>query len=257
MLLAETARHVAVPLTFAAAATAASFFSFLPTAYRGVSELGLIAGVGMFVVYLTSMTLLPALIKVLAPPGEAHSPGFPMLAPWDDFLDQHRKPVLIGTLVVVIGALPLLFNLRFDFNPLHLKDPHTESMATLTALKDSPEAAVNDVAVLAPNLADADRIAEKLRKLPQVENATTLSSLIPADQPKKLELIKAAADQLMPALTQPTASPVTDEIHVQTLKRVSNQLSLAADEHLGPGADEASTRCPIRCASRSRNCARC
>ncbi|MDR5761668.1 MMPL family transporter [Caballeronia sp. LZ035] len=237
--LAETARHVAVPLTLAATATAASFFSFLPTAYRGVSELGLIAGVGMFVAYLTNMTLLPALIKVFAPPGEAHSPGFPVLAPVDEFLDKHRKPVLIGTLVVVIGALPLLFNLRFDFNPLHLKDPHTESMATLLSLKDSPEGAVNDVAVLAPSLADADRIAAKLDKLPEVGRATTLSSLIPGDQPQKLALIKAAADQLLPALDQPTAAPVTDEIRVAALKRVSSQLSLAADEHPGPGDKEA------------------
>ncbi|QSN63250.1 MMPL family transporter [Caballeronia sp. M1242] len=237
--LAETARHVAVPLTLAATATAASFFSFLPTAYRGVSELGLIAGVGMFVAYVTNMTLLPALIKVFAPPGEAKAPGFPMLAPVDEFLDRNRKPVLVGTLVVVIGALPLLTHLRFDFNPLHLKDPHTESMATLISLKDSPEAAVNDVAVLAPSLADADRIAAKLDKLPEVERATTLSSLIPADQPAKLKLIQDAADQLLPALNQPVASPVTDAVRVATLKRVSNQLSLAADEHPGQGAPEA------------------
>ncbi|WP_175940767.1 MMPL family transporter [Caballeronia sp. BCC1704] len=237
--LAETARHVAVPLTLAATATAASFFSFLPTAYRGVSELGLIAGVGMFVAYVTNMTLLPALIKVFAPPGEAKAPGFPMLAPVDEFLDRNRKPVLVGTLVVVIGALPLLTHLRFDFNPLHLKDPHTESMATLISLKDSPEAAVNDVAVLAPSLADADRIAAKLDKLPEVERATTLSSLIPADQPAKLKLIQDAADQLLPALNQPVASPVTDAVRVATLKRVSNQLSLAADERPGQGAPEA------------------
>ncbi|MDR5857138.1 MMPL family transporter [Caballeronia sp. LZ062] len=237
--LAETARHVAVPLTLAATATAASFFSFLPTAYRGVSELGLIAGVGMFVAYVTNMTLLPALIKVFAPPGEAKAPGFPMLAPVDEFLDRNRKPVLIGTLVVVIGALPLLTHLRFDFNPLHLKDARTESMATLISLKDSPEAAVNDVAVLAPSLADADRIAAKLDKLPEVERATTLSSLIPADQPAKLTLIQAAADQLLPALNQTVASPVTDAVRVATLKRVSNQLSLAADEHPGQGAPEA------------------
>ncbi|TCK38544.1 hypothetical protein B0G84_3856 [Paraburkholderia sp. BL8N3] len=237
--LAETARHVAVPLTLAAAATAASFFSFLPTAYRGVSELGLIAGVGMFVAYITNMTLLPALLKVFAPAGEAGTPGFPMLAPLDDFLDRNRKPVLIATLIVVIGALPLLLNLRFDFNPLHLKDPHTESMATLLSLKDSPEAAVNDVAVLAPTLADAERAAQKLARLPEVGRVTTLGTLIPDDQPKKLELIAAAAAQLLPALNQRIASPVNDEVRVAALKRLSNQLSLAADEHPGPGAAEA------------------
>ena len=73
-----------------------------------MSELGLIAGVGMFVAYVTNMTLLPALLKVFEPPGEAGHARLPALAPVDDFLDHNRKPVLIGTLIVVIGAPPLL-----------------------------------------------------------------------------------------------------------------------------------------------------
>ncbi|WP_206996506.1 MMPL family transporter [Trinickia mobilis] len=237
--LIATAREVGIPLTLAATAVAASFFSFLPTAYRGVSELGLIAGVGMFVAYLTNMTLLPALIKLFKPAGEEASPGFPRLAPVDDYLDRNRKPVLIGTLVVIVAALPLLLHLHFDFNPLHLKDPHSESMATLLALKDSPEAGVNDVTVLAPSLAAADRTAARLAKLPEVGRVTTLSSFIPSDQPQKTDVIDAAAEQLTPALTQPGAPPSNDALRVASLKRAANQLSLAADDHPGPGAAEA------------------
>ena len=44
-------RHAGAPLTLAAAATAAGFLSFLPTAYRGVSELGQIAGIGMIIAF--------------------------------------------------------------------------------------------------------------------------------------------------------------------------------------------------------------
>jgi hopanoid biosynthesis associated RND transporter like protein HpnN len=237
--LVNTAYSIGVPLTLAAVAVAESFFSFLPTAYRGVSELGKIAGVGMFVAYFTNMTLLPALLKVFNPPGEAGSPGFTALAPVDDFLDRNRKPVLIITLAVIIGALPLLAHLRFDFNPLHLKDPHTESMATLLSLNDAPEAGVNNVRALAPNLAGADRIAARLSKLPEVGRTTTLSTFIPPDQPQKLALISAAAQQLLPALTQTPAPPATDAVRVDAIKRVANQLSLAAEDHPGPGAAEA------------------
>jgi hopanoid biosynthesis associated RND transporter like protein HpnN len=237
--LINAARNMGVPLTLAAAAVAASFFSFLPTAYRGVSELGQIAGVGMIVSYVTTMTLLPALIKVFAPPGEAAAPGFAQLAVVDAYLERNRKPVLIGTLAVIVGALPLLLHLRFDFNPLHLKDAHTESMATLLSLKDAPEAAINDVTVLAPSLADADRIAAHLATLPEVGRATTLTSFIPADQPQKLTLIRNAAQQLLPALTQSRAPAATDAVRVAALKRAANQLSLAADDHPGPGAAEA------------------
>ncbi|MGF6721568.1 hopanoid biosynthesis associated RND transporter like protein HpnN [Paraburkholderia sp. GAS41] len=237
--LINTAHTIGVPLTLAAVAVAEAFFSFLPTAYRGVAELGQIAGVGMFVAYGTNMTLFPALLKVFNPPGEPAAPGFKQLAPVDDFLDRNRKPVLIGTLVVVIGALPLLTHLRFDFNPLHLKDPHTESMATLLALQDSPEAAVNNVRVLAPSLAAADRIAARLKKLPEVGRVTTLSTFIPTDQPQKILLINSAAQQLLPALTQTPAAPSSDALRVAALKRAANQLVLAAEDHPGPGAAEA------------------
>lgn len=235
----KTARLIGLPLTLAAIAVAESFFSFMPTAYRGLSELGQIAGVGMFVAYFANMTLLPALISVFKPKGERASPGFAFLAPVDKWLAEHRKPVLIGTLVVVVGASPLLLHLRFDFNPLHLKDPHTESMATLIALKNSPVISINDVSVLAPSLAEADQIAVKLAKLPEVARAVTLSSLIPEDQQQKLMLIASASQQLMPALTQQPSSPVTDQVRADTLKRAANQLALAAGDHPGPGAAEA------------------
>ncbi|WP_207005503.1 MMPL family transporter [Trinickia mobilis] len=237
--LVSTAHNIGGRLRLATVAVAGSFFSFLPTAYRGMAELGTIAGVGMFLAYLATLTLLPALLKVFNPPGEPASPGFRQLAPLDAFLNRNRKPVLITTLVVVIGASPLLTHLHFDFNPLHLKDPHSESMATLLSLKDSPEAGINDVQVLAPSLTDAQRIAAHLASLPEVGRITTLNTLIPADQPQKLLLIANAAQQLLPALTQPTAPPVTDAVRVAALKRAANQLALAAADHPGPGAAEA------------------
>ncbi len=80
--------------------------SFMPTDYRGVSELGQIAGVGMLVAYATSITLLPALITVLNPPGEAHPVGYPALAPVDRFLETYRVPVIVGTVAVaLLGSL--------------------------------------------------------------------------------------------------------------------------------------------------------
>lgn len=238
--LVGAAHSMAMPLSLATAVVAASFFSFLPTAYRGVSELGQIAGVGMFVALATTLTLLPALLRLLAPPGETRSPGFPRLAPVDAYLARRRMPILIGTLAVVIAGLPLLAHLRFDFNPLHLKDPHSESMATLLALGDVPEAGVNDVAVLAPSLAAADRTAQRLAALPEVGRVTTLSNLIPTDQPDKLALIALTAQGLLPALAQtPAAPPATDAQRVAALKRCAELLGYAADDYPGPGAAEA------------------
>ena len=53
--LLQAGRRAGAPLTLAALATAAGFLSFLPTVYKGVSELGLIAGVGMLIAFTTGL----------------------------------------------------------------------------------------------------------------------------------------------------------------------------------------------------------
>jgi len=96
--LRSTAEKVGAPLTLAAAAVAAGFLSFFPTEYKGVSELGQIAGVGMLLAFVTSITVLPALLTILHPPGEEEAIGYRVLAPVDRFLERHRIPVIAGTL---------------------------------------------------------------------------------------------------------------------------------------------------------------
>jgi predicted RND superfamily exporter protein len=108
------------PLALAAAATAVGFSSFLPTDYRGLSELGQIAGSGMVIAFLTSITVLPALLTILNPAGETESMGFAVLGPADRFLERHRIAVVVLTVLAVALASPLLLFLPFDFNPLHL-----------------------------------------------------------------------------------------------------------------------------------------
>lgn len=237
--LDHTARQVGVPLALAAASTAAAFFCFLPTDYRGVAELGKIAGVGMIVAFVTTFTLLPALIRVMRTSGEAEAPGFAWLAPADAFFERYRKPVLLGTLLLILAGAPLLPHLRFDFDPLHLKDPESESMSTLLALKDAPQAGTDDVSILAPSLADAQAIAGRLATLPEVSRVVTLQTFLPDDQSAKRQAIAAANASLMPALTQKTSAPSTDEQRVKALRNAARQLAIAAEDHPGAGSGEA------------------
>ncbi|HUI14315.1 MAG TPA: MMPL family transporter [Xanthobacteraceae bacterium] len=235
--LVEAGRRAGAPLTLAALATAAGFLSFLPTVYKGVSELGLIAGVGMLIAFATSITLLPALLSVLKPPSEPVPLGYKVLAPVDRFLAQYRMPILFITLAVVAGGLPLLHWLRFDFNPINLRSPKTEAVATYLALKSDPEAGANDIQVLEPSLTAADQLAAKLRALPQVSRVVTLSSFIPNDQQQKLPLIQDAAKTLDPVLN-PTAStpPPTDAQNVSMMGSTIDFLNRLAGTGAGQGA---------------------
>ena len=238
--LVQAAEKIGVPLTLAAAAVAAGFLSFLPTDYRGVSELGQIAGVGMLIAYVTSITLLPALITVLNPTGEAEPIGYSALAPIDRFLQVHRVPVIVGTLAVAVLGAPLLYYLTFDFDPIHLRSPKTESISTLLALGGDPQAGSNSVNIITASLDEAASAADKLRTLPQVLEVKTLLSFVPQDQDKKLGLIRDLNRQLGPALQKPGSSkPPTDADNIAALNGMADQLNKIAGNTTGAGADAA------------------
>jgi hopanoid biosynthesis associated RND transporter like protein HpnN len=235
--LLRSGRRAGAPLTLAALATAAGFLSFTPTDYKGVSELGLIAGVGMLIAYFTSITLLPALLSRFRPPSEPHHLGYTALAPVDAFLERHRMPILIGTLLVVAAGLPLLYHLQFDFNPMNLRSKTAESVATYIELKNDPQSGANDIGILQPTLAQADAVAAKLRALPQVGRVTTLSTFIPDQQSEKLALIADAAKTLNPALNPATAAaPTSDAQTVSMINSTVDALNRLAGDGTGTGA---------------------
>jgi uncharacterized protein len=237
LALESAARRSAVPLSLAAMATAAGFLCFLPTDYKGISELGKIAGAGMLIAFITSITALPAMLKLLHPPGESEPVGYAFLAPVDEFLERHRIIIVVGTLLLVVAGLPLLYFMQFDFNPINLRNPKAESIATFLDLRKDPNTGANAVNVLTTSEAEAKKIEARLEKLPEVLRVMSIDSFVPEDQPAKLQLIAKAAKVVGPALNPDSvdAAP-SDEENVEALKSSVDSLRRAAGDGKGPGA---------------------
>ena len=237
LALENAARRSAVPLSLAAMATAAGFLCFLPTDYKGISELGKIAGAGMLIAFTTSITTLPALLDLLNPPGEGDPVGYAWLAPVDHFLEKHRVPIIVGTLLVVVAGLPLLYYMKFDFNPINLRNPKSESIATFLDLRKDPNTGANAINVMTQSEADAKKIEERLSKVPEVAEVRSLDSFVPQDQPAKLKLIGQAGKVLNPALNPDSvdAAP-SDQENVDALKSSVDSLRKTAGDSKGPGA---------------------
>jgi uncharacterized protein len=191
----------------------------------------------MLFAFITTITLLPALLSVLKPRGESRPIGFPALAPVDRFLQQHRVPVVAATIIAVLLASPLLLFLRFDFEPLHLQSTNVQAVATYLELRGDPRTGASAIDIMAPDLKAADAIARQVAALPQVAQARTLSSLIPADQNIKLDLIRAAAKAIDQDLN-PTEleSPPTDEDNIEAISGAASSLAKVAGNAQAPGA---------------------
>ncbi|MDE2029693.1 MAG: MMPL family transporter [Alphaproteobacteria bacterium] len=225
--LTRTAHVVALPLAMAAGSTALGFLAFIPTDYRGVSELGLIAGAGMIIAFILNVTLLPALMTLIKTPPEKESVGYASLAPLNGFLQEKQKILLPVVLAVAAIGLACATQVRFDFDPLDLKDPHTESVkAMFQAMKD-PDSDAYAAQILTPSLAAAQGLAAKLGRLPEVDHTMTLASFVPDDQKQKLAMIEDTKSLLAPTFALPAKAVPTDAENMAALRKTAAVLRKA------------------------------
>ena len=84
--------------------------------------------------------------------------------------------------MIVLGGLPLLYFLRFDFNPMNLRSPKAESIATYLDLRSDPATGASAIDMLAPSLAAAAEMADRVSRVPEVSRVMTLESFIPDGQ---------------------------------------------------------------------------
>ncbi|MCJ2094897.1 MMPL family transporter [Methylobacterium sp. J-072] len=235
------ARGVGWSLTLAAVSLVAGFFAFLPTAFRGVSELGLIAGVGMVVAFLFALTLLPALIAVFKPGGEKAAVQTEWLVGVDPWIIRNRKPILIAVGLVTLAGAPLLWHLPFDSNPMHLRSTKTESIATYLDLIKNPETSPNLIDVLAPSVDAVPALSKTLAALPVTSSVNSIDTFVPRDQDKKLAAIADTAQLLDPVLNPGRKPPPpTDAENVKALKDAATALNgVAGDSKEAAGAQTA------------------
>lgn len=183
-------------LGLCAVSTAIGFYAFLPTDYRGVSELGLIAGTGMLLGLLANLTVLPALLTLWpGRPGRETGPvgvALPRVGRID------RRVVLAAAAVVAGGAALALPGSRFDINPLDLQDPRSESVRAIHVLTADGNTDLWSAAAVAPDSESAVVRAARLEALAEVDHVVSLPALVPPDQADRLDIISDIAFALEP-----------------------------------------------------------
>ncbi|MGE4351543.1 MAG: MMPL family transporter, partial [Bdellovibrionales bacterium] len=122
-----------------------------------------------------------------------------------------------------------------DFDPLKLKNPKAESVATMFDIMKDPKATPYTVEILAPSSDAATRIAGQLERLPEVDHALTLASYVPDDQEEKIALIQDAKFLLDPSLDplEVLSAPTADE-NFAAIRKLAEKL-----RGLGPDKKEA------------------
>lgn len=220
--LTRAASSLCGALLLAAGCAAVSFFCFMPTAYRGLAQLGFIAGCSMFIALFTTLTVLPALLTLLPIRPGATRQARIALPRWS-FPIRYPRAVIWSTVLITAGSVVLLPRLHFDFDPLNLSDPSTEAARTFQDLIADPDTTPYTINILAPDLDAAEALTDRLDKLKAVDKTVSLASFVPAHQDEKLPIIDDMKFLLDPVFIGVTPKP----------KPTLSEQTAALDQFLG------------------------
>jgi hopanoid biosynthesis associated RND transporter like protein HpnN len=237
--LRDTGYSTGTSLVICAVTTAIGFYAFTPTRYDGVSELGLIAGTGMFLSLFATLTILPAWLSLRKRDRER----VPRAGLDLSFVlpRTQRRPRLVLAAAIAVAAVSTVLASRwhFDPNPLHVRDPRNPSVIAFQDLLARGEVNPWSAELLAPDLAAAERDAARLRELPEVGRVVTLSSYVPEDQAEKLAILADASLLLNLAAPGDRLPPATPAENLAAVERFERALEGFAQRSAGSAAGAA------------------
>ncbi|MCE7999748.1 MAG: MMPL family transporter [Rhodobiaceae bacterium] len=224
------AQEMGGAVALCATTSAIAFAAFIPTEYRGLAELGIIAAGSLFLAFIASFTVLPALLTLFGEdPAQDHVPHFvgEGTAQW---LIGHSMAFSIGVAVAAVIAIAAAGPPRFDFSTLAIRDAGSESVVTLLELQ--ADGVVTDYAadVLVDTPEDASKLAARLATLPEVGDVLIPATYVPADQDLKLEILADAEGFLWPVLTATPDAPLTDTERKQAVEKFAQRVALMSGE---------------------------
>ena len=168
--------------------TGIGFYAFTATDFTGVSELGLISGTGMFISLALSIVLMPALLTLLpitTQPITQISDHQPSNKP---SVSSAGKPVLWTALTLGLVALVLIPQIKFDRNPLNVREADSESVSTFRDLMRHTQTSPWPIVTLVKP-GEVATLKNKVQALESVDSTISISDFVPGDQDNKLFLI--------------------------------------------------------------------
>jgi uncharacterized protein len=214
-------------LILCAITTAIGFYSFIPTDYQGVAELGWIAGSGMFISILFTLTLLPALLSLRPYQAKTRKQNrcYHRLISFLSTLPyNYSKQILLFTLVVLIGFVSQLYRVTFDINTLNLQDPENESVQTYRDLLKDSESSPWSGILLKENRSDTVAAIKEIEQLDLVDKVVWYEDLLPTDQDDKLFIIDEMNLFMGVLSTEESNTEINNADRIEVIKKLKMKL---------------------------------
>jgi len=201
-----TAARTGPGMLIGALTAGGTFFVLMLTDFRGIQELGFIAGIAILLAWLGMMTLFPALLALVdrhhaARPRDQNPPAHQLArihVPVLDRLTAYPRTILASAAVVTALSLWALPRVGFDYNVLNLQAKGTESVTwEKRILATTGRSGFNGLSSAA-TLDELRSKQEAFERLPSVCEVDSALRMIPDEQPEKIAIIKSFAPLVAP-----------------------------------------------------------
>ena len=174
--------------------TALAFYAVMLADFRGLSELGFIAGSGLLLCLLASFTVLPAMLAIY----ERQRPvSAGIWAPTSAAPRRAWRPsagLAVGGIAVVTVVASLLTPLPiFDYNLLNLQAKNTGSVAWENRLSDGSGRSSWYALSVADSIDELRQKQARFEALSVVDRVDSVAKLVPKDQDLRLSLVRELA----------------------------------------------------------------
>ena len=220
-----------------AAAAAGTFYVLMLTDFRGVQELGFIAGTALLLAWVAMITVFPAALIIIdrrhATRAGAATPRALALerihVPVVERIAHYPKTVLAFAAVLTVVAIWGLRGVGFDYNLLNLQAEGTESVAWEKRILETAGRSGFSALSVADTFDELRRKQEAFSKLATVSEVDSALLLIPREQEEKLKIISDFAPIVAPVrVSRPLPTDVDRLLQAwETLKR---RLDIAGNE---------------------------
>lgn len=231
--LGRTLARVGPAVVAGALTTSLAFFAVVLTDFRGLAEIGIIAGAGVLLALVSSVTVLPALLALAEKRRGGRIPRPPSsggaVAHLVQKLDRRPKLVLLGyaLLTVVFGLFAS--KVRLDRNLLELQAEGTESVYWERRIMDVSGRSTWYAVSMTSSLEEVARRTRAFEALSAVDEVESIASVIPEDQAEKMAFLDTLKPLLadIPITARPAEGVEVDAL-VETLKSMRFKLSETA-----------------------------
>ena len=190
--LSATMEQIGPAICLAGICASLSFFPLVLTSFKGLSELGLICSIGLLVATLATLGLLPATIMLVDRfrKGLVREPVTEEIKPL--LRTTRPRTFFLLSLALVVSGLSVwaMWGLKFDLNMLHLQSKSAESVIWENRLIQGSKYASIYGVLFAHSLDEVAKQTKAVERLPSVSKVNSILSVMPADQDRKLLMLK-------------------------------------------------------------------